>query len=148
MGLTESIAIGLGMGFFFYEWVGLSAGGFVVPGYIALYWDRPLMVGSTLAMSLLVYGLVQLLSRFTLLYGRRRFVLTVLLGFAFQWAFHALVTKTQFMSAEADTIGYIIPGLIAHEMARQRILSTLFSLIIVSVMVRLVLIVLGYGRLG
>lgn len=146
MGLTESIAIGLGISFFFYEWVGLSAGGFVVPGYIALYLDRPLMVASTLAMSLIIYGLVELLSRFTLLYGRRRFVLTVLLGFVTQWAFHALVAKTQFISAEVDTIGYIIPGLIAQEMARQRILPTLLSLIIVSVMVRLVLIVLGYGR--
>ncbi len=148
MGLTESIALGLGFGFFFYEWVGLSAGGFVVPGYIALYWDRPLMVASTLAMSLLIYGLVRLLSHFTILYGRRRFILTVLLGFAFQWVFHSFIVKTQFMGVEVDTIGYIIPGLIAHEMARQRILPTLFSLVIVSVMVRLVLIVLGYGRVG
>jgi poly-gamma-glutamate biosynthesis protein PgsC/CapC len=144
--LTESIAIGLIFGFFFYEWVGFSAGGFVVPGYIALYWDRPLMILSTFMVSLLTYGLVHFLAQLTILYGRRRFILTIIMGFAFRWLFDLLVVQTSVFNAEINTIGYIIPGLIANEMERQRILPTLFSLIIISVLVRLTLIGIGALR--
>jgi poly-gamma-glutamate biosynthesis protein PgsC/CapC len=145
MNLIESIAIGLVFGFFFYEWVGFSAGGFVVPGYIALYWDRPLMIGATLILSLCTYGLVSVLSRVTILYGRRRFILMMLTGFLFQWVFRLFVVKTNLLSSEIDTIGYIIPGLIANEMGRQRIVPTILSLVAVSILVRLALV--GFGLL-
>ncbi|MBE0603603.1 MAG: poly-gamma-glutamate biosynthesis protein PgsC, partial [Deltaproteobacteria bacterium] len=59
MNLTESIAIGLVFGFFFFEWFGLSAGGFVVPGYIALQFNNPLLLGGTLTVSLLTFLLVK-----------------------------------------------------------------------------------------
>ncbi len=144
--LIESIAIGLVFGFFFYEWIGFSAGGFVVPGYIALYWDRPWMIASTLAISLAAYGLVRWLSHVTILYGRRRFIVVILVGFLIQWLFRELIVRTQFVPMELDPIGYIIPGLIANEMERQRIVPTVLSLVIVSVLVRLTLIVLGFLR--
>jgi gamma-polyglutamate biosynthesis protein CapC len=144
--LIESIAIGLVFGFFFYEWIGFSAGGFVVPGYIALYWDRPWMIASTLVISLVAYGVVQLFSRVTILYGRRRFILVILVGFLLQWFFRMLIVSTHFISIEIDPVGYIIPGLIANEMERQRIMPTVLSLVIVSVLVRLTLIVLGILR--
>jgi gamma-polyglutamate biosynthesis protein CapC len=144
--LVESIGIGLLFGFFFYEWVGLSSGGFVVPGYIALYWDRPLMIVSTLFVSFVTHGLVVLLSRVAILYGRRRFILTIIAGFAFQRLFELLVIQTSIINMEMNTIGYIIPGLIANEMGRQRIAPTIFSLIIVSVLVRLTLIAVGALR--
>ncbi len=144
--LTESIAIGLVFGFFFYEWVGFSAGGFVVPGYIALYWDRPWMIASTLVISLVAFGVVRLLSQVTILYGRRRFILAILAGFLLQWLFRLLIIQTHFIAIEIDPIGYIIPGLIANEMERQRIVPTVLSLIIVSVLVRLTLIALGILR--
>lgn len=148
MNLTESMAIGLVLGFFFYEWVGFSPGGFVVPGYLALYWDRPLMIVATLGISLLTYGTIYFLSRVAILYGRRRFILTVITGFVFQWLYERLGMRTLFFDMEIDTIGYIIPGLIANEMERQRILPTLCSLVIISVAVRLILIVLGYFQTG
>ncbi len=141
--LIESIAIGLLFGFVFYEWIGFSVGGFVVPGYIALYWNRPSVIVITLGISLLTYCIVSLLTRVTILYGRRRFILIVLVSFALQWLFRMLIIKTHVMSFEIDTIGYIIPGLIANEIERQRIVPTLASLLIVSALVRLTLIVLG-----
>ena len=144
MNLTESMAIGLVLGFFFYEWVGFSPGGFVVPGYLALYWDRPLMIVATLGISLITYGVIHFLSRVAILYGRRRFILTVITGFVFQWLYEWVGMRTLFFNMEIDTIGYIIPGLIANEIERQRILPTLCSLVIISVAVRLILIVLGY----
>lgn len=148
MNLTESIAIGLVIGFFFYERFGLSPGGFVVPGYIALFWDRPFMILATLLVGFLAYGTVHLLSKGTILYGRRRFILTVLTGFAFQWLFHLAVIQYHLTNIEIDPIGYIIPGLIGNEMERQRIWPTIFSLVIVSVLVRLISALWGYIRIG
>jgi len=147
MNLAESIAIGLVLGFFFYEWVGLSAGGFVVPGYIALQLGSPLLLAGTLMTSLLTYASVKAASRYIILYGRRRFILMVLAGFAWQWLFKAAVIQQFALTTDTDILGFIIPGLIANEMDRQRILPTLFTLLIISIMVRLVLIGLGAVRM-
>ncbi|MDX9820915.1 MAG: poly-gamma-glutamate biosynthesis protein PgsC [Syntrophales bacterium] len=147
MNLAESIAIGLVLGFFFYEWVGLSAGGFVVPGYIALQLGSPLLLVGTLMTSLLTYASVKAASRYIILYGRRRFILMVLAGFAWQWLFKAAVIQQFVLTTDTDILGFIIPGLIANEMDRQRILPTLLTLLIISIMVRLVLIGLGAVRM-
>jgi hypothetical protein len=72
----------------------------------------------------------------------------ILVGFAFQWLYRVVAIKTQFLPVEIDTIGFIIPGLIANEMGRQRILPTLGSLAIVTVLVRLILILIGYFKTG
>jgi len=144
--LAVSIAIGLALGFLFYEWIGFLPGGLVVPGYIALYWDHPFMIASTLMVSLLVWGVVRALSKITILYGRRRFTLMIIMGFLFQWLFELVVIRTHLANIEIDTIGYIIPGLIANEMDRQGIVPTASMLIIVSVIVRLILIVFGFLR--
>jgi poly-gamma-glutamate biosynthesis protein PgsC/CapC len=140
--LTEAVAIGLVLGFFCYEWTGFSPGGFVVPGYVALYWDRPAAVAVTLGMALAVYFAVEGVSRVAVVYGRRRFTLAVLLGFAL----HALVrwaAPGAGAPIEGDVIGAIIPGLIANEMARQRVIPTACTLVGLSAAVRLILIALG-----
>jgi gamma-polyglutamate biosynthesis protein CapC len=144
--LTESIAIGLVLGFFCYEWIGLSAGGFVVPGYIALYWDRPLMVAATLTLAFVVHLGVEGISRVAIVYGRRRFMLALLSGFAGQWLLEAAALRTGMIPMEMDPIGYIIPGLIANEMSRQRVIPTVCMLVALSIAVRLILIVLGQIR--
>jgi poly-gamma-glutamate biosynthesis protein PgsC/CapC len=141
--LTEAIALGLVLGFFCHEWLGLSPGGFVVPGYIALYWDRPEMVAITLALALGVFLAVEGFSRFTILYGRRRFALMLLAGFAGQWLMEWSALQTGFPPIEIDAIGYIIPGLIANEMSRQRVVPTVCTLVVLSVAVRSALILAG-----
>ena len=146
MNLAESIGLGLLFGFFFYEWVGFSAGGFVVPGYIALQLHNPFLLGATLGLSFLTYLSVKIAGRFAILYGRRRFILMILAGFAWQWIFNWLFLQKSPLNPEMQAFGFIIPGLIANEMERQRILPTLFGLLIVSVLVRLTLIAFGLLR--
>lgn len=146
MNLVESVGLGLLFGFFFYERFGLSAGGFVVPGYIALQLTNPFLLGSTLFLSFLTYFSVKIAGRYAILYGRRRFILMILAGFAWQWLFNALLALKTPFTPEMQAFGFIIPGLIANEMERQRILPTLLSLLIVSVLVRLALIALGLLR--
>ncbi len=144
--LTESIAIGLVLGFIAYERIGLSPGGFVVPGYLALYLDRPLMVASTLTLAWATHLVVEGISRFAIVYGRRRFMLCLLTAFAGQWLIELAAWRTGIVPVEMDAIGYIIPGLIANEISRQRFVPTVCMLVVLAVAVRLVLIALGQIR--
>ena len=50
------------MSFFLGETIGLAAGGIVVPGYIAMTLHQPARVVSTLAIALVVYLIIRLLS--------------------------------------------------------------------------------------
>ena len=76
-----SIGVGMVLSLILTETLGVTAGGIIVPGYIALYIDEPIKVISTIFVSLLVFLFVKVLSNFMLIYGKRRLVLSLLLGF-------------------------------------------------------------------
>ena len=79
--MTEAIALGLVLSLFFSETLGLATGGMVVPGYVALHLHEPLRVIGTIVVSLASFGVIRLLSNHAFIYGRRRTVLVVLVGF-------------------------------------------------------------------
>lgn len=137
--LIESIAIGLVLGFFLFEWTGLVAGGLIAPGYFALSLERPGTIALCLGVALCTMLCMRLLSRFCLLYGRRRFILCVLVGFVLQWTLGAAVMGTDAALGRVETVGYIIPGLVAHEMDRQGPCLTLLALLALTCAVRLVM---------
>lgn len=138
--IYQAIGIGIVVSFAFYEIVGLSPGGIVVPGYIALFLDQPLRILVTLLIALFTYFAVIILSNYIILYGRRRFLTMVLIGFLLKWLIEEIIIKMPISGIEIRSIGYIIPGLIANEMRRQGIFPTLYSLAIVSIIVRLILL--------
>jgi poly-gamma-glutamate biosynthesis protein PgsC/CapC len=145
--VAEAIGLGLVMSLFFTEAVGFAAGGFVVPGYVALYLDRPLMVVGTILAALVTYLCVKLAGRFFLLYGRRTLVLAVLLGFIFGALTERLPALGTGVAGGLAAIGFIIPGLLAYWMTRQGIVQTLAAMGVAAVLVRLALIVLHGGAL-
>ncbi len=81
--LTLSIAIGLIVSLLFTEIFGLSAGGMIVPGYLALNLDRPVTILITLLTAAAAFAAVRGVSRVAIIYGRRRVVLMILFGFLF-----------------------------------------------------------------
>jgi len=134
--IYQSIGLGLVVSLVFSEILGLAAGGLVVPGYIALYLDQPLRI----------------LGRFILLYGRRTMVFCVLAGFLFGYLTRYILVFNDAMNLGVDTsviqsIGYIIPGLIAYWMMRQGIVETLCTMIMASFIVRLALVTAYGGKL-
>ena len=133
--IVTAFALGIIIGFLFFEITGLTAGGVIVPGYIALFASEPVRILVTLALSLVAYSLVTLLARFTILFGRRRFLLMVLTGFTLRLLWDQIGILLPEHSMDLQAIGYIIPGLIANEYARQGVAKTIASLIIVSVIV-------------
>jgi gamma-polyglutamate biosynthesis protein CapC len=147
--LTASIGIGLAVSLMFSEMFGLAAGGMVVPGYIALYLNRPIDIALTIAASFITYLVVHSLSTFIIIYGKRRTVLMIIIGYLVRGA----MTQIPFYSSEFlyelstrspiptewEPIGFVIPGLIAIWMDRQGVLETLSALVTSAVVVRLAL---------
>jgi poly-gamma-glutamate biosynthesis protein PgsC/CapC len=143
--LTLSIGIGLVFGLVFVEAFGLFAGGMVVPGYIALDLVKPGFVLLTILSALLINVVIRLMSRYFVIYGRRRVSLTVLLAYLIGAFINHIFGSTWLVNELGGiykVIGYIIPGLIALSIDRQGIIETLSTLLTVAVAVRLVLIIL------
>lgn len=141
--LAYSIAMGLILGFLLFELTGLVAGGLVTPGYFALYFDQPWLIVQALAVALAAMLLVRLAAAFTILYGRRRFIVTIIIGFALQWTASALFWGAGLAGTRIDALGYIIPGILANEMDRQGVGRTLAALLVISCLVRVLLRLTG-----
>ncbi len=137
--IYQAIGIGIAIGFLFYELVGLSPGGIVVPGYIALFLDQPLRILVTVSIAILTYYIVSFLSNYLILYGKRRFLSMILISFLVKWLIESFLFQFPATNIEIQSIGYIIPGLLANEMKRQGIIPTLIAMAIVAILVRLIL---------
>lgn len=153
---TLAIALGLIVSFGFSELYGLAAGGMIVPGYLALSLDRPGSVMLTLLAALLTFGAVRLISQWAIVYGRRRIVLTVIVGFVMGALLRSAVSllapeaQATGLAGEAwfTVVGFIIPGLIALWIDRQGLVETFSPVLASAVCVRLVLIVIGLEMLS
>ncbi|MFQ5904212.1 MAG: poly-gamma-glutamate biosynthesis protein PgsC [Candidatus Binatia bacterium] len=138
MTLTVAIGIGMILGLIFYELVGLSPGGMIVPGYIALFLDQPERLLGTAVISILTWLIMRYLSKYLILFSRRRFVLTVLVGFILARVSEVFILGL-IGTLELRTIGYVIPGLIANDMEQQGVWPTLGSVVIVSILAGLII---------
>jgi len=136
-----SIAIGLGMviSLFLTETLGVMAGGIIVPGYFALYLQNPLQIFITFIISFATYLIIFILSKYLLIYGRRRLILCLLLGFFIGYCFRIYMHA---YNIELNYIGFIIPGLVASWMDRQGVYRTVSVIMIVSSIVHLCLILI------
>ncbi len=145
--IIQSVGIGLVLSLIFTETLGLAAGGMVVPGYVALMIHHPLRIVGTVLVSILTYLTMKFLSNYMFIYGRRRIVLMILIGFLFGWlSREVLVIQTSALTLELQTIGLIIPGLIANWMEKQGIVKTVTTMIIAAVFIRLILMITTGGE--
>ncbi len=130
--IIESIFLGILFGFIYYEFVGLTPGGIIAPGYVALYFNKPLILISTLVVVIITYFIVKGLGSLIILYGRRSFLAAVVIGFLFKWLIETYLFPISWMTYDLEVIGFIVPGLIANEMRKQGIFETIISLFLVS----------------
>ena len=78
------------------------------------------------------------------LYGKRRIVLALILGFFFGYLSRIIYVDTESIQSVA-VIGNIIPGLIANWMDRQGVVRTVSVVLLTAVIVKLMIIVLFGG---
>src|SRR5512136_545104 len=130
--VIETLLAGLLLALLWAEFTEISPGGLIVPGYLALYIDRPLRIAVTLAAALLTLLVFRFLARYLILFGRRRFVLMVLVGALLSQAWLLVLPRLLPAPLELRVIGWVVPGILASSLARQKFLPTLASLFSVS----------------
>ena len=128
------------------EALGVTAGGIIVPGYISLFLDQPVQVVSTFLVAILVWLIIKGLSKIMFLYGKRRIVLALILGFLFGYLSRTIYVDTESIKSVA-VIGNIIPGLIANWMDRQGVVRTVSVVLLTAVIVKLLVIILFGGTI-
>ena len=141
-----TIGLGIVLSLLLSETLGVTAGGIIVPGYIALYIHQPFQVIITLLVAVIVWVIIQILGKRVFLYGKRRIVLALILGFFFGFLSRNFIFFSQDMVSLA-VIGNIIPGLIANWMDRQGVIRTISVVILTAVMVKLAIILIFGGAL-
>jgi len=124
--MNETLLIGIIFALIFTEFTDLSPGGVIVPAYFALYLTSPVRILTTVAAALVTMLIVSFLSRYMILYGRRRYAVFLISGVLLKVLMSALIGGT------ALSIGSLIPGILGREMERQHILPTLLSLAVVT----------------
>lgn len=134
--LTLTLGIGIAVSLVLFQLTALSAGGVIAPGYIALVLDRPGMLLTIALASFLSWGLLIVSARYLFLFGTRRFGMAILLGLLITTGIQALRGGLGPLALEWGGLGFIVPGLIAHQMDRQGPLRTLLMLSIAAPVTR------------
>lgn len=140
--LFELTALSVILGFICTEFTGILTGGLVSAGYLAFFFHEPARIVSTLAVSVLIALIIRGLQHFMIIYGRRRFAISVLLSLFAIWAIEHLYFSVSNIGIDMRIIGYIIPGLIASDMEKQGIFKTLMAIIAITLIIEL-FVVLG-----
>ena len=67
-----SIGLGIFLSLILSESLGVTAGGIIVPGYIALYLHEPIQVVVTFLVAILVWVIIQGMGNVMFLYGKKK----------------------------------------------------------------------------
>ena len=105
--------------------------------------DDPVKILATVLSALIAMGAVKLLSRFVILYGRRKFAVYLIIGILEKILFTYLYFGNSYMFYNLSmTIGYLVPGILGGEMEKQGIAKTLGALTVVVLLVRMLQVLL------
>ena len=138
--------IGILVSLFVTETTGFSPGGVVTAGYLALFALQPVWLAGTLAVALVTWGVVRLLGRRLLLYGRRLFAMHLLTGMLLGQALMLAGRGLTHWDWGISVIGWIIPGLLSRDFDRQGLGPTVAVTALAVALIRL-LSLIGDGIL-
>jgi gamma-polyglutamate biosynthesis protein CapC len=131
--LYVALTLGVILSLIFSEKTGIIPAGLVVPGYLGLIFDQPVFVMMVLLISLLTYLIVTYgISRFVILYGKRKFAAMLVVGISLKLLFDYFYPLMPFEIYEFRGIGVIVPGLIANTIQKQGLVVTLGSTLLIS----------------
>lgn len=140
MTLNTILLVGIISSLLFYELTEISPGGIIAPVYITMYLDNPLKILMTILSAIFTYLLVQLLSSKTIIYGRRKFTVYIVISLMLKYIFEklGLVLSGYDILLSTSVIGVIIPAIIARDIEKQGYFKTIFSILIVSIFTKAV----------
>ena len=135
-----AFVLGIATSMVLYERRHLTTGSIVVPGYIAVFLIHPLVLVATFLNAFVTFALVnKVLRRYVLLYGRTKFTVLAIVSTVIQSTLLRISPSGPWLW-ERDIplfvgVGYIVPALIAHDMARQGITKTVTSVMLAGTIV-------------
>ncbi|GGX61076.1 poly-gamma-glutamate biosynthesis protein PgsC/CapC [Streptomyces hiroshimensis] len=128
----EIAAIGIALGLLFslvcYLTTNLSPGGMITPGWLALTLVESIQrAAMVVGITVLTYLATLLLQRYVILYGKRLFAAVVLTGVVLQATLYVILQQQFPLMYANQTLGFIVPGLIAYQLVRQPRGATLLA---------------------
>ncbi|WP_446214265.1 poly-gamma-glutamate biosynthesis protein PgsC/CapC [Micromonospora sp. IBSANI012] len=130
---TASLGIGLVFALLCYLTTNLSPGGMITPGWIALTLiEDQLQAVIVVAVTIVTYLIARLMHRVIILYGKRLFAAIVLVSVLLQLTMFLLVQRDLPLLFAHQTLGFVIPGLIAYQLVRQPPRATILATVIVT----------------
>lgn len=125
---TLGLAIGLVFSLICYLVTNLSPGGMISPGWLALTLIEDYRLAAIVVVTTaLTFGAVKVLQRLVILYGKRLFAAVVLTGVVFQTSLFLLIQSDYPLLFAHQTLGFVVPGLIAYQLVRQPPLVTMLA---------------------
>ena len=143
--MAEIIILGIIISIVLDELTDISPGGIIVPGLMVIYvsqWTRMLY---TVAIAILAYYIVKLLSARFIIFGKRRFVMLIIVSLALHFAINFILGLffNDLSGLTISVVGYTIAGIIANNIYKQGIKRTVPSLAIVVCLLEIIILVLG-----
>ena len=126
------VILGVLLAIIFYELTDISPGGIIVPGLLAMYYMNPIRILYTVGIALIAYLIVKLISRYLIIFGKRRFVLMIIIGLVLNLILDLCLGAFNLSSLGLSLIGYTISGIIANETYKQGVVRTIPSLALVT----------------
>jgi gamma-polyglutamate biosynthesis protein CapC len=123
---TIALAIGLLFALACYLTINLSPGGMITPGWLALTMVEDIgKVAVIVGVTALAYLGTRTLQRVVILYGKRLFAAVMMLSVLLSTSLFLVVQRDYPLLFTHQTLGFIIPGLVAYQLVRQPALVTL-----------------------
>ncbi len=126
------VIIGVLLSIIFYEITDITPGGIIVPGLLALYYKQIDRIIYTIVIAIIAYFIVKLLSRYFVIFGKRRFVLMIIIALFLNIVLDLILHSFSLNMLNLSIIGYTISGIIANDIYKQGIKRTIPALIIVT----------------
>jgi poly-gamma-glutamate biosynthesis protein PgsC/CapC len=127
-----AFVLGIVVSLAFYERKHLTTGGIAVPGYLAFTMFQPLIAVALFAVALVTYGVVHRgLARAVVLPSGVKFSLTILVSAGLHLGLDAFLVTYGSVDASSPFlrgIGYVVPGLVAHDFSRHGVPRTLVNI--------------------
>ena len=141
--IDNMIILGIILSIIFYEITEISPGGVIVPAYFALYINNPQKIILTLVSGIIIFFIVKFISNYTIIYGRRKFALYIMVSFFIRIIIKYLniyfVNEYEVYLLAGSLIGIIIPGLLAQNIDRYGITKTVCSLMMLAIFIKAVM---------
>lgn len=140
--MDSIIIIGVIVSIIFYELTNISPGGIIIPGLMVLYVNQIDRIIYTVIVAMITCLIVRIVSRYLIVFGKRRFALMIIIGVLLNFLLELLLHSFSINLLSISIIGYTITGILANEMYKQGYKRTISAFTIVVAFLELILILM------